>query len=74
MKSNDLNRQISDFISKNGLTGREDAKNRRKVEGMLGKLSPEQRAQLTSVLGDPQKSQEILNSPAAKALMKKLMQ
>ena len=72
MKNNELNRQIADFISKNGLGGQGDAESRKKVEAMLSKLSGKQAQQLKSVLSDPEKSREILNSPAAQALFRKL--
>ncbi len=71
MNNNELNNLIKGFINKNG--AKPDPKNRAKVEKMLGSLNDEQANKLKSVLSDPDKSREILNSPAAKALMKKLM-
>ena len=71
MKNNELNSLIKGFINKNG--AQSDPKNKAKVEKLLGGLSDKQTEQLKNVLSDPKKSQEILNSPAAQALMKKLM-
>ena len=71
MNNNELNNLIKGFINKNG--AKPDPKNQAKVEKMLGSLSDEQAKQLKSVLSNPDKSREILNSPAAQALMKKLM-
>ena len=71
MNNNELNSLIKGFINKNG--AKPDPKNQAKVEKMLGSLSDKQAQQLKSVLNNPEKSQEILNSPAAQALMKKLM-
>ncbi len=74
MNNNELKNLISGFINKNGYNPNEpsDAKNKKKVENMLGKLSDKQAEQLKKVLNDPKKSQEILNSSAAQALIKKL--
>ncbi len=73
MNNNDLNSLISSFINKNGLSSApSDNKNRKKVEKMLGSLNDKQTEKLKSVLSDPKKSQEIFNSPAAQALIKKL--
>lgn len=71
MDNNELNNLIKGFINKNG--AKPDPKNQAKVEKMLSGLNDKQVSQLQSVLQDPKKSQEILNSPAAQALMKKLM-
>ena len=71
MNNNELNNLVKGFINKNG--AKSDPKNQAKVEKMLGSLSDKQAQQLKSVLSNPEKSQEILNSPAAQALMKKLM-
>lgn len=73
MNNNDLNSLINSFINKNALkSSPSDAKNRKKVEKMLGGLNDKQSEKLRSVLSDPEKSKEILNSPAAQALIKKL--
>lgn len=74
MNNNEINSLISSFINKNGLTSskKADIKNKQKVEKMLSGLNDKQAEKLKSVLNDPKKSEEILNSPAAKALIKKL--
>ncbi len=73
MNNNEINSLIKGFIDKNGLTSApSDAENRKKVEKMLGSLSDKQAQTLKSVLSDPKKSKEILNSPAAQALIRKL--
>ena len=74
MNNNELNSLINSFINKNGFTNQQTMsdKNKAKAEQMLKNLSDKQAQQLKNVLSDPKKSQEILNSPAAKALMKKL--
>lgn len=71
MNNNEISNLVKGFINKNG--AKPDPKNQAKVEKMLGSLSDKQAAQLKNVLNNPEKSQEILNSPAAQALMKKLM-
>ncbi len=74
MNNNELNGLINNFINKNGFTKQQTMsdKNKAKAEQMLKNLNDKQAEQLKNVLADPKKSQEILNSPAAKALMKKL--
>ena len=71
MNNNELNSLIKGFVNNNG--AKPDPKNQAKVEKMLNGLNDKQAQQLKNVLSDPNKSQEILNSPAAQALMKKLM-
>ena len=71
MNNNELNSLIKGFINKNGATP--DAKNQAKVEKMLNGLDEKQSQTLKSILSDPQKTQNILNSPAAQSLFKKLM-
>lgn len=71
MNNNEINSLISGFIRQNGASKGDD-KNRAKVEKLLGNLNKQQSEQLKGILSDPKKSQEILNSPAAKALIKKL--
>ncbi|MCH5299102.1 MAG: hypothetical protein J1E96_04990 [Ruminococcus sp.] len=74
MNNNELNSLINNFINKNGFSNQQAAsdKNKAKAEQILRNLNEKQAQQLKAVLSDPKKSQEILNSPAAKALMKKL--
>lgn len=71
MNNNEINNLVQGFINKNG--AKPDPKNQAKVEKMLNSLSDKQAQQLRNVLNNPEKSREILNSPAAQALMKKLM-
>lgn len=42
-------------------------------EELLKSLNEEQAQQVKSIMSDPKKTQEILNSPMAKALIKRLM-
>ena len=44
-----------------------------KVDGLLGRLSADDANRVKAVLSDEQKAKELLNSPAAQALLKKLM-
>ena len=71
MNNNELNNLVKGFINKNG--AKADPENQAKVEKMLGSLNDKQAQKLKNVLSSPEKSQEILNSPAAQALLKKLM-
>lgn len=43
------------------------------VQSLLGKMSNEQKQKLQSVLSDKEKTEKILNSPQAQAIIKKLM-
>ncbi len=74
MNNNELKNLISVFLNKNGYnTARtSDAKNKQKVEKLLNSLNDKQAVQLKEVLSNPEKSKEILNSSAARALLKKL--
>ncbi len=74
MNNNEVQNLISSFINKNGFTSKETAAdgNKKKVENMLKNLDDKQASQLKAILNDPKKSQEILNSPAAQSLIKKL--
>ena len=70
MNNNELNSLINGFINKNG--AKADPKNKAKVDKMLSGLNPKQAERLKDVLSNPEKAQKILNSPAAKALFRKL--
>ncbi len=74
MNNNEINSLINSFINKNGLSGNQtaDTKNKQKVEKLMKGLNSAQTEQLKSILNNPEKSSEILNSSAAKALMRKL--
>ena len=69
MNNNDLQKFIADFSNKKGSQGNNDEK----VQQLMKGLNEKQAQQLQSVLSDPEKTQQILNSPAAQALMKRLM-
>lgn len=71
MNNKDINKLMSEMEKKAG--GVKSDKSKEQVEKMLKNLNNEQATKLKQVLADPEKTQEILNSPAAKALMKKLM-
>lgn len=43
------------------------------VSRMFGNLSPEQQKQVKGILADKKKTEEILRTPQAQALLKKLM-
>lgn len=74
MNNNELNSLIQSFINKNGFSANQtsDTKDRQKVEKMMKNLNEKQASQLRKILDDPKKTQDILNSSAAKALIKKL--
>ena len=74
MNNNEINSLINSFIYKNGLNGNQtaDTKNKQKVEKLMKGLNSAQTEQLKSILNNPEKSAEILNSSAAKALIRKL--
>ncbi|MGN1137862.1 MAG: hypothetical protein ACI4RM_00310 [Ruminococcus sp.] len=71
MNNNDIQKLMSAFDGMD--KGNKNKESKAKVEQMLGNLDDKQSQKLKQVLSDPEKTKEILNSPAAKALMKKLM-
>ncbi len=71
MNNNDIQKLMSAFDGMD--KGNKNKESKAKVEQMLGNLDDKQSQKLKEVLSDPEKTKEILNSPAAKALMKKLM-
>lgn len=71
MNNNDIQKLMSAFEKMDN--GNKDKESKAKVEEMLGNLNDKQSEKIKQVLSDPEKTKEILNSPAAKALMKKLM-
>ena len=71
MNNNDIQKLMSAFEKMDN--GNKDKESKAKVEQMLGNLNDKQSEKIKEVLSDPEKAKEILNSPAAKALMKKLM-
>ena len=54
--------QLAEALQKGGL------------ENLAGHLSPENAAKLQGMIGDKSRAQQILNSPQAQALMKKLLE
>ncbi len=66
MNNDDFKKMINDFKSS-------DKDNNTKVNELMKNLNDAQTKQVQDILNDPQKSQEILNSPAAQALLKRLM-
>ena len=71
MNNNDIQKLMSAFEKMDN--GNKDKESKAKVKEMLGNLNDKQSEKIKQVLYDPEKTKEILNSPAAKALMKKLM-
>ena len=71
MNNNDIQKLMSAFEKMDN--GNKDKESKAKLEQMLGNLNDKQSEKIKQVLSDPEKTKEILNSPAAKALMKKLM-
>lgn len=71
MNNNDIQKLMSAFEKMDN--GNNNKESKAKVEEMLGNLNDKQSEKIKQVLSDPEKTKEILNSPAAKALMKKLM-
>lgn len=71
MNNNDIQKLMSAFDGMD--KGNKNKESKAKVEQMLGNLDDKQSQKLKEVLSDPEKTKEVLNSPAAKALMKKLM-
>lgn len=71
MNNNDIQKLMSAFEKMDN--GNKNKESKAKVEEMLGNLNDKQSEKIKQVLSDPEKTKEILNSPAAKALMKKLM-
>lgn len=75
MNNNELQKLIASFSNNTGANPQDVQKsiNNGKVEELMKSLNEKQAQQVQSVLNDPQKTKEILNSPAAQALMKRLM-
>ncbi|MBQ5399403.1 MAG: hypothetical protein IIU14_08240 [Ruminococcus sp.] len=73
MNNNELKNIINGFIQSNRLTpDKTDLKNKEKVEKLLKGLDEKQAQSLGELLSDPKKAESVLNSPAARALIKKL--
>ena len=75
MNNNELQKLIATFANKTGSTP-EDIKekvNKEKADELLKSLNEKQAQQVQSIMSDPKKTQEILNSPMAQAIIKRLM-
>lgn len=72
MDKNELNKLINSLVN-NSKTDKNDLKNKEKAQKLLKNLDKNQTERLGAILSDPEKSRAVLNSPAAQALMKKLM-
>ena len=75
MNNNELQKFFAAFADKTG-SNPDDIKNKvekGKGEDLLKNLNEQQAQQVKSIMNDPKKTQEILNSPMAKALIKRLM-
>lgn len=75
MNNNELQKLIATFANKTGSNAEvvQNNVNNGKVDELMKSLNEKQAQQVQSILNDPKKTQEILNSPAAQALMKRLM-
>ena len=75
MNNDELQKLIKAFANKTGANPQEinNSVKSGKAEQLMKNLSEEQAQKVQSVLNDPKKTQEILNSPAAQALIKRLM-
>ena len=70
MNNNELSKLIQSYAQSSGSSA--DKAAQQKVMKLLGKLSGTQAEQIAQLLNNPEKSREILNSPEAQALRKKL--
>ena len=61
---------LNDILNKNNANS-EEAK--AKVQNMLNKMAPEQRQQIDNILKDKEKTRQILSTPQAQELLRKLM-
>lgn len=75
MNNNELQNLFASLSNNTGVNSQQLQKsvNNGKVDELMKSLNEKQAQQVQSILNDPQKTKEILNSPAAQALMKRLM-
>lgn len=66
MNNNEIEKLLSNLSNKK-------MSEKQVAENLMNKLNPEQTKQVENILSDPQKTQEILNSKTAQALIKRLM-
>lgn len=74
MKENNLEKLISNLSKQLGISENQikNAAQKGNVNDMLENADSNQKNKINSILNDPEKAKEILNSPQAQALMKLL--
>lgn len=75
MNNDELQKLIATFANKTG-SNPQDIRNKvdkNKADELLKNLNEKQSQQVQNIINDPKKTQEILNSPAAQAIIKRLM-
>lgn len=75
MNNNELQKLIATFANNTGADPQklQQSVSSGNVDELMKNLNEKQAQQIQSVLNDSKKTQEILNSPAAQALIKRLM-
>lgn len=75
MNNNELQKLLATLSNNTGVNPQklQQSMNSGNADELLKNLNEKQAQQVQSVLNDPKKTQEILNSPAAQALIKRLM-
>lgn len=70
--NNNTNKLFEELSQKLGVSGKqlENAAKNGSVNDVLKNMNSAQKQQVESILSDPEKTKEILNSPQAQALMK----
>lgn len=70
--NNNTNKLLEELSQKLGVSGKqiENAAKNGSVNDVLNNMNSAQKQQVESILSDPEKTKEILNSPQAQALMK----
>ncbi len=70
--NNNTNKLFEELSQKLGVSGKqlENAAKNGSVNDVLENMNSAQKQQVESILSDPEKTKEILNSPQAQALMK----
>lgn len=62
--------ELNDILNKNNANSE---KAKAKVQNMLNKMDPEQRQKIDNILKDKEKTRQILSTPQAQELLRKLM-
>ena len=75
MDNNELQKLISEFANNTGANPQQihNSVKNGKIDALMKNLNENQAQQVQSILNDPKKTQEILDSPVAQALIKRLM-